>query len=96
MDRWCSRAQRDRVSPNSVKAARTIRAHQDCITAAVDRDLANGRHQGLNDKVRTLINRAYGFRTAETALTLIMLACGPVKLELPIPQGVGKVGAERH
>ena len=82
LDRWCSRAQRSRI-PEFVKAARTIRTHRDGITAAVDRHLTNGRHEGRKNKVRTMINRAYGFHTAEAALALIMLACGPVKLELP-------------
>ena len=82
LDRWCSRAQRSRI-PEFVKAARTIRNHKGGITAAIDRDLTNGRHEGLNNKIRTMINRAYGFHSAEAALALIMLACGPVKLELP-------------
>jgi transposase len=82
LDRWCSRAQRSRI-PEFVKCARTIRAHKDGITAAVDLELSNGRHEGLNNKIRTMINRSYGFHTAEAALALIMLACGPVKLKLP-------------
>ncbi|MDQ1322093.1 MAG: transposase, partial [Actinomycetota bacterium] len=32
---------------------------------------------------RLIIRRAYGFHTAEHALAMIMLACGPVTLELP-------------
>ncbi len=87
LDRWCSRAQRSRIS-EFVKAARTIRKHKDGITAAVDRGMSNGRHEGLNNKIRTMINRAYGFHSAEAALALIMLACGPVKLELPYHTGV--------
>ena len=82
LDRWCSRAQRPRL-PEFVKCARTIRAHNAGITAAVDRELTNGRHERLNNKVRTMINRAYGFHSAQAAPALIMLACGPVKLELP-------------
>ncbi len=86
LNRWCSRAQRSRI-PEFVKAARTIRKHKDGITAAVDRGMSNGRHEGLNNKIRTMINRAYGFHTAEAALALIMLACGPVTLELPYHTG---------
>jgi transposase len=82
LDRWCSRAQRSRI-PDFVKAARTIRAHKNGIAAAVNRGLANGRHEGLNNKVRTMTRRAYGFHSPEAALALIMLGCGPVKLELP-------------
>jgi len=87
LDRWCSRAQRSRI-PEFVKAARTIRKHRDGITAAVDRGMSNGRHEGLNNKIRTMINRAYGFHSAQAALALIMLACGPVTLELPYHKGV--------
>ena len=86
LNRWCSRAQRSRI-PEFVKAARTIRKHKDGITAAVDRGMSNGRHEGLNNKIRTMINRAYGFHSAEAALALIMLACGPVTLELPYHKG---------
>jgi transposase len=82
LDRWCSRAQRCRI-PEFVKAARTIRKHRAGIDAAIDRALSNGRHEGLNTKVRLLIRRAYGFHSAEAALALVMLACGPVELELP-------------
>jgi transposase len=82
LDRWCSKAQRGRI-PEFVTTARTIRKHRDGITAALDRGLSNGRHEGLNNKVRLIIRRAYGFHTAEAALATIMLACGPVNLELP-------------
>jgi transposase len=82
LDRWCSKAQRSRI-PEFVKTARTIRKHRDGITAALDHGLSNGRHEGLNNKVRLIIRRAYGFHTAEAALATIMLTCGPVNLQLP-------------
>ncbi|MCI4675850.1 ISL3 family transposase [Candidatus Mycolicibacterium alkanivorans] len=82
LDRWCARAQRSRI-PEFVKAARTIRKHRAGIDAAIDRGLSNGRHEGLNTKVRLLIRRAYGFHSAQAALALVLLACGPVTLGLP-------------
>lgn len=82
LTRWCSRAQRCRI-PDFVKAAATIRKHRDGIAAAVHRGLSNGRHEGLNNKIRTMTRRAYGFHTPEAALALIMLTCGPVNLKLP-------------
>ncbi|MGH3769864.1 MAG: transposase [Pseudonocardiaceae bacterium] len=57
--------------------------HQNGINAAIDRSLSNGRQEGLNDKVRLIIRRAYGFHSAQAALATVMLACGPVKLEFP-------------
>jgi len=82
LDRWCARAQRSRI-PEFIKAGRTIRKHRAGIDAAIDRNLSNGRHEGLNTKVRLLIRRAYGFHSAEAALALVLLACGPVTLQLP-------------
>lgn len=82
LDRWCSRAQRSRIA-EFVKAARTIRKHRAGIDAALEHGLSNGRHEGLNNKVRLIIRRAYGFHSPEAALALIHLACGPATLELP-------------
>jgi transposase len=82
LDRWCSKAQPSRI-PEFVTTARTIRKHRDGITAAIDRGMCNGRHAGLNNKVRLIIRRAYGFHSTEAALAIIMLTCGPVNLELP-------------
>jgi transposase len=82
LDRWCSRAQRCRI-PQFVKAGRTIRKHRHGIDAAIARGLSNGRHEALNNKARLIIRRAYGFHSAEAALALIQLACGPATLRLP-------------
>ncbi|MFD7045956.1 transposase [Rhodococcus jostii] len=41
-------------SRSSSNSGRTIRQHLDGITAAVERGLANGRHEGLNNKVRLI------------------------------------------
>ena len=57
LDRWCARSR----IPEFVKAGRTIRKHRDGINAAINRGLSNGRHEGLNNKVQLIINRAYGF-----------------------------------
>ena len=82
LTRWCSRAQRSRI-PEFIKAAGTIRRNRAGIAAAITHGLANARHEGLNNKIRTMTRRAYGFHSAEAALALIMLVCGPITLTLP-------------
>ena len=82
LGKWCAWAQRCRI-PQLVKVGKTIKKHLDGIKAAVDRGLANGRHEGLNNKVRLIIRRAYGFHNAENALAMIMRFYGPVTVELP-------------
>ena len=82
IDRWISRASRSRL-PAFVKTAKTIRKHRDGILAAIRLGTNNARHEGLNSVVRLIINRARGFHSAQAALSLVMLACGPITLQLP-------------
>ena len=84
IERWCSRAQRSQI-PDFVRVAATIRKNKDGIAAAVNRGLANGRHEGLNNRIRTMTRRSYGFHSPEAALALIMLAGGTHNLQLPYP-----------
>ncbi len=37
----------------------------------------------MNNKVKLIVRRAYGFHSAKAALALVHLTCGPVKLTLP-------------
>ena len=82
LDRWCDSAQRSR-QPSFIKAAKTIRLRREIILNAIEHGLSNGRHEGLNNKVRLIIRRAYGFHSADAALALVMLGAGPITLTLP-------------
>jgi transposase len=82
LDRWISKASRSRLDP-FVKAAKTIRKFRDGILAAIRLKINNGRAEGLNNHVRLITRRAYGFHSAKAALALIMLSCGPIELHLP-------------
>lgn len=82
LDRWIARAQRSRL-PAFIKVARTMRERRGLIINALEHGLSNGRVEGLNTKVRLLVRRAYGFHSANAALALVMLACGPITLTLP-------------
>jgi Transposase len=42
-----------------------------------------GRTEALNNKVRVITRRAYGFHPAKTALALVLITCGPIALHLP-------------
>ena len=82
LDRFCSRAQRSGMKP-FVTLAKTIRKRREGILAAVRLGVNNARHEGLNRRVRLIINRAYGFHTANAALGLIMVTLGPIEHVLP-------------
>lgn len=70
--RFCSRASRSGVRP-FVSLGQTLRTHTAGIQAAIHLGINNARHEGLNRRVRLIINRAYGFHSPEAALALIML-----------------------
>lgn len=82
LDRWITRALRSRLA-SFAKAARTMRDRRGLIVNALEQGISNGRVEGLNTKVRLIIRRAYGFHSADAALALVMLACGPINLTLP-------------
>ena len=82
LDRFCAKAQRSGMKP-FVTLAQTIRKRREGILAAVRLGVNNARHEGLNRRVRLIINRAYGFHSAKAALALIMVTLGPIKHVLP-------------
>ena len=82
LGRFCSRASRSRM-PSFLRLARTIRRHRDGILAAVRLGITNARAEALNNKVRLITRRAYGFHSADAALALVMLTCGPITLQPP-------------
>jgi transposase len=82
LDRFCSKASRSRLKP-FVTLAKTIRKRKVGIMAAIRLGINNATHEGLNRRVRLIINRAYGFHSANAALSLIMLTLGPIEHVLP-------------
>ena len=82
IDRLLSRLARCRLAP-FVKLGKTIRKQRDGILAAIRLGVNQGRTEALNNKVRLITRRAYGFHSAKAALALIMLTCGPIALHLP-------------
>ena len=82
LTRFCSRASPSRMTP-FVRLAKTIRKHRAGILAAVRLGLTNARAEALNNKVRLITRRAYGFHSADAALALVLLTCGPITLQPP-------------
>lgn len=81
-DRFCSKASRSGLKP-FVTVAETIRKRRSGILAAVRLKINNAQHEGLNRRVRLVVNRAYGFHSTRAALALITLTLGPIEHVLP-------------
>lgn len=82
IDRLLARLSRCRLRP-FIRLGRTIRKHRDGILAARRLKLSNARAEALNNKVKLIVRRAYGFHSANAALALVHLTCGPINLTLP-------------
>lgn len=82
LDCWCCRASRSRIG-GFIKLSKTIRSHKDGIIASIELGVSNGRVEGLNTKVRSIVTRSYRLHSAKATLALVILSCGPIDLTLP-------------
>lgn len=64
LDYWCFRAMRSRLEPMK-RVARMLRSHEELILNwfRAKGELSNGAVEGLNNKIRVVTRRSYGFRT---------------------------------
>jgi len=90
LDNWSQRVSRSKLNL-FVRLSRTVRRHKHGIVAYTQTGLSNGVVEGLNNKIRPVMRRAYGFRnTARNAM--VFLCCGALVLNPPlagIPVGRG-------
>jgi transposase len=82
LDEWLIWASRSRIS-EFVQVARKIRPYRDDIASTLTHGLTNALVEGLNARVRLLINIARGFRTVEALMALMQLHLGRYKPTLP-------------
>ncbi len=82
LDEWLAWASRSKL-PAFVKLARSIREHKTRIHAALTHGLSNARVESMNQKLRLIMRRAFGFRSVEALIGLAMLAHGGLCPPLP-------------
>ena len=82
LEDWMTWASRSRL-PGFVRVAKTIRKHLDDIVAYIRWGMTNGVVEGLNNKVRVITHRAYGFHSATALIGMIMLCCTNIWLGPP-------------
>lgn len=80
MGAWLSWASRCRLQP-FVRLGKTVRKHRDGILRAISSGLTNARLEGLNNKIRLLSHRAFGFHSADSLIATIYLCCTGIKIE---------------
>ena len=70
LDRWCADVMRSRIEPMALgqplkKFARTMRAHRELLLNyfRARKEFSSGVIEGLNNKAKVIMRKAYGFRT---------------------------------
>ena len=68
-----------------VKLAETVHTHSYGILEAIRTGLDNSVAEGLNNKVKTVVKRSYGFKTVKYRNTMIYLVAGKLELSPSLP-----------
>lgn len=82
---WLAWACRSKLKPFE-RVAGTIKKHFDGVLAYVKGRLTNGFTEGINNKLRMVARRAFGFHSAEALIAMLFLTCGGIVLDPPLPQ----------
>jgi transposase len=87
LDEWLAWAARSRLRP-IVKLARTVRKHAAGILAYLDTKMTNEPVEGINNKLRVIARRAYGFHSHSALISMLFLCCGGIELAPPLPTAI--------
>src|SRR6266566_7871445 len=80
LEKWMSSAMRSRLEPFQ-KFGRLLRSHLDGILPWTKLRLSNGAVEGMNNKIKSISHRSFGFRTAANFIAAIYHCCA----RLPLP-----------
>jgi transposase len=80
IDDWLGWATRSRLKP-FVRLAATIQKHLEGILGFIDSRLTNARLEGMNNKIRLLSHRAFGFHSAQPLMAMVYLCCSGITLQ---------------
>ncbi len=81
LEKWMRSAMRSRLEPFK-KFVRMLRGHLDGILSWTRHRVSNGAVEGMNNKIKSISHRSFGFRTAENFIAAIYHCCA--KLPLPL------------
>jgi len=82
LDDWILAALESGMEPFQ-RTALTLDCYRGEIANAITLGLTNARLEDMNSTVRLISHRARGFRRLESLLSMLMLICGRIPVELP-------------
>ena len=81
LEKWMRSAMRSRLEPFK-KFVAMLRSHLDGVLAWTKARVSNGAVEGMNNKIKSISHRSFGFRTAENFIAAIYHCCA--RLPLPV------------
>ena len=83
LDEWCTRTMRSKIEPMK-EVAKTLRRHRELILNwfLAEGTISAGIVEGLNNKAKLALRKAYGFRTAKAYIIALYHQLG----DLPEPE----------
>lgn len=84
LERWLSWSCRSKLKP-FVELSRKIRRHKEAIIATVTYGLSNARIESMNNKIKVLIRKSYGFRNIQNLIDMIMIVCSNLYHQIHLP-----------
>jgi transposase len=82
LDGWLRWSARSRLAP-FVDLARRVRRYRDDIANTLAHKLSNARVESVNTKIRLLTRIAFGFKSPDALIALVMLHLGGYDIRLP-------------
>ena len=82
LDKWRRRAWSCRID-QYVELQRKIKRHKDAIITTIRHGISNARIEATNNKIKLSVRMAYGFRNIDNLISMIMLRCGGLNIDLP-------------
>jgi len=79
--KWMNAAMRSKLEPFK-KFVRMLRSHLDGVLAWTKTRVSNGAVEAMNNKIKSISHRSFGFRTAKSFIVAIYHCCA----RLPMPQ----------
>ena len=82
LHKWVQWARHCRI-PEFVELQRKVMRHKDHILNTIREQVSNARVESMNNKIKLIIRRAYGFRNIQNMIDLVMLGCSTIVVPLP-------------
>lgn len=87
LNRWLSWACRSKLEP-FVELSRKIRRHKSLILDTIKYKISNSRVESMNNRIKVLIRKSYGFRNIDNLKDLIMVSCSGLRNQIKMPYDI--------